>query len=215
MKVKVGILGGTFNPIHRGHIDLGLAIRQAFGLEKVLYILSARPPHKKEIEIAPVSLRWEMLLKALAPYPFFEASDIEVNRTEDSWTIDTIAQLQSMYPAYDFFFISGSEGFLKIKTWKNYRALLRMVSFIVVLRDESHRRDVEKLLAEENLVPCSGVPEQGEIMDPGVYIYKYEARTIGISSTLIRQKVKKSESIDSYVEGEIKKIMEEHKLYET
>ena len=111
---RIGLLGGTFNPVHEGHIQLGLKIRQEFQLDQILYILSAHPPHKKYRDMVPAALRWKMLKIALKPYPQLVPCDLEMKRTNDSWTIDTIQELKLQYPDHRLFFISGSEGFLKI-----------------------------------------------------------------------------------------------------
>ncbi|MCP4217601.1 MAG: nicotinate (nicotinamide) nucleotide adenylyltransferase [bacterium] len=150
-KTRIGLLGGTFNPVHHGHIDLGRHIKDAFQLDKVLYILSARPPHKKELEKAPIEIRWNMLEMALQHQPGLEPCDIEIKRDAWSWTIDTVTELKKRNPQSDFYFISGSEGFLKIKTWKNYKQLLDAVSFIVVLRKAHHREEVKNLLGDGSI----------------------------------------------------------------
>lgn len=205
MKNRVGLLGGTFNPIHRGHIELGMQILNAFLLEKVLFILSAQPPHKKNSKIASVEIRWEMLNKALKPFPELVPCDIEIKRSAWSWTVETVKELKKEYPGTKFFFISGSEGFLRIRTWKNYEVLLKSLSFIVVLREPGHREAIEMLLKEEKITfhPSS----------PSVHIFSYESDKLLISSTLIREKVKLSQQIDDFVDNEVIKIMEENKLY--
>ncbi|MGE5342643.1 MAG: nicotinate-nucleotide adenylyltransferase [Candidatus Omnitrophota bacterium] len=213
MKTRVGLLGGTFNPIHRGHIDLGMTIRDAFALDQIYYILAARPPHKTMVETAPVSLRWAMLQEALTPFPYFQACDIEMKRDTYSWTIDTVAELKHLEPETDFYFISGSEGFLKIRTWKDYRTLLRMVSFIVILRDASHCAPVEALLKDEGIPPCVEVSRSFASSENRVYVFSYPSDKLGISSTAIRQKIKLSEPIDQWVNEGVKKIMEENHLY--
>lgn len=203
-RTKIGLLGGTFNPVHRGHVELGLHIREAFGLEKVLFILSAQPPHKKDQQIASAEIRWKMLNAALKRLPQLESCDIEMKRSTWSWTVDTVRELRKTYPAKDteFYFISGSEGFLKIRTWKDYKQLLNTLSFIVVLRKPGHGQAIENLMHEEDAA-CP------------VHIFSYESDNLFISSTLIREKVRLGQSIDGLVDDEVKKIMEEYKLYES
>jgi nicotinate-nucleotide adenylyltransferase len=102
----------------------------------------------------------------------------------------------------EFYFISGSEGFLKIRTWKDYKQLLNTLSFIVVLRKPGHRQAIDILLEEEN-ASCT------------VHVFSYDSDKLFLSSTLIRGKVKQCQSIDGLVDDEVKKIMEEYKLYES
>ena len=218
MKPRVGLLGGTFNPIHRGHIELGLKIHEVFHLREILYILSARPPHKKSMDVAPAEVRWKMLQQALEPFPQLVPCDIEMKRSLDSWTIDTVSELKARFPENSYYFISGSEGFLKIPTWKNYQKLLHELSFIVILREESHETQVEQLLLKEGITPRRQYsnPLVNEEEIPSVYLFSYSSDTLGISSTFIRQKVKSSgyEQVEQYVIEEVKKIMEEYDLYE-
>lgn len=212
MKDRVGLLGGTFNPVHLGHVDLGLKIQAAFGLQRVLYILSARPPHKAGAEIVSAPLRLRMLRLALAPHPQLVPSDIEMKRESYSWTFLTMKELRRLYPRNSFYFISGSEGFLKIRTWKNYKELLNTLSFIVVLRKAGHKEKVTELLREEGVEPCFHMEAEPE--EPVIYIYTYESDKLFISSTLIRKRRKLSEDIDLLVHPEVKKIILENRLYE-
>ena len=209
---KIGLLGGTFNPVHRGHVDLGLKIKAAFGLEKVLYILSAQPPHKKLQALAPAALRLAMLKEALRPYPGLEPCDLELRRPGNSWTIDTVRQLKNSHPADRFYFISGSEGFLKIKTWKAYRQLLREVFFIIAMRQDSHYARVERLLRGEN-IPIGAEPENSPL-PPTAFLFAYESDYLALSATAVRKGSACGQDISSWVEKNVKTIMEENKLYE-
>ncbi|MCK4763692.1 MAG: nicotinate (nicotinamide) nucleotide adenylyltransferase [Candidatus Aminicenantes bacterium] len=212
MKDRVGLLGGTFNPVHLGHVDLGVKIQAAFSLQRVLYILSARPPHKEGTEIVPAPLRLRMLSEALASHPQLVPSDIEMKRHSYSWTYLTMNELRRIYPGDSFYFISGSEGFLKIRTWKNYKELLDTLSFIVVLRKAGHKEKVSNLLREEGVEPCFDMEVRAET--PMIYIYTYESDKLFISSTLIRKRRKLSADIDLLVHPEVKKIILENRLYE-
>jgi nicotinate-nucleotide adenylyltransferase len=209
---KTGILGGTFNPVHRGHVELGLKIKAAFGLEKILYILSAQPPHKKLQALPAAELRLAMLKAALRPYPGLVPCDLELRRPGDSWTIDTVRQLKSDYPAERFYFITGSEGFLKIKTWKAYQQLLREVFFIIVMRQNSHQPLVERLLRTEN-IPLGREPENSA-QPPAAFLYAYASAYLALSATAVRKKAACGRDISSDVEKSVQAIMEENKLYE-
>ena len=209
---KTGLLGGTFNPIHRGHVELGLKIKAAFGLEKILYILSAQPPHKKLQALPAAELRLAMLKKALQPYPGLVPCDLELRRPGNSWTIDTIRQLKSEYPAERFYFITGSEGFLKIKTWKAYQQLLREVFFIIVMRQKGHQTLVERLLWSEN-IPIGREPENSPL-PPTAFLYSYASAYLTLSATAVRKKAARGQDISSWVEKSVQTIMEENKLYE-
>lgn len=218
---KVGILGGTFNPVHNGHIQLGQNIRDAFQLDEILYILSANPPHKKTPDIVTPEIRWQMLTRALAPYPYLVPCDLEMKRPNDSWTIVTIEQLKRIRPNDHFYFLSGSEGFLKIRTWKDYKRLLHALTFIVLIREESHRSKVRQLLSEEGIQPLDWPLENHDQSNErdldemvNAYLYVYRSPLIHLSSTLIRGKIRASESIEGFVDPEVKKILEEKKLYE-
>lgn len=209
---KTGLLGGTFNPVHRGHIELGLKIQEAFGLDRVLYILSARPPHKKRQALPPAELRLAMLRAALQPHPGLVPCDLELKRRGFSWTIDTLRELKAALPGERFYFITGSEGFLKIRTWKDYRQVLREVLFVIVLRSRRHRAPVERLLREE------GVPlrrEPGDAQEPpGAFLHAYVSDYLELSATAIRRKRSHGQDVSPYVEQNVHKIMEEIKLYE-
>jgi nicotinate-nucleotide adenylyltransferase len=209
---RTGLLGGTFNPVHRGHIELGLKIQAAFGLSRVLYVLSARPPHKKNQPLPAAELRLAMLKAALRPYAGLVPCDLELRRQGDSWTIDTVRALKAASPGERFYFITGSEGFLRIRTWKDYQGLLREVFFIIVLRRAGHRPKVERLLREEGIPfagDCREVPEP-----PAAFLHAYKSDYLELSATAIRRKVSHGQDVSPYLEKNVQKIMEEIKLYE-
>ncbi len=206
------MLGGTFNPVHRGHIELGLKIKAAFGLDRILYILSAQPPHKKRQAMPAAELRLAMLKAALLPHPGLVPCDLELHRRGDSWTIDTIRELKAAQPDELFYFITGSEGFLKIRTWKEYRRVLQEVFFIIVLRQAGHRRKVEELLREEG-IPCDRESENPG-SPPAAFLHSYASDYLELSATAIRKRMSRGLDISPYVEKDVQKIMEEIKLYE-
>lgn len=207
---RIGLLGGTFNPVHRGHIELGLKVREAFGLDRILYVLSARPPHKQSRKIPGATVRFRMLEKALKPYPELVPCDLETKRPEPSWTVDTITELKALFPGDRFYFITGSEGFLKIRTWKEYRRVLESVSFIIVVRRADHLRKVEAILREEAVSFTVGRKPAPAF--PGAYIYQYPSSHLTLSSTIIRRRIRLHQDVSGVVDQ--KNIAEVYKLYE-
>jgi nicotinate-nucleotide adenylyltransferase len=155
-----------------------------------------------------------MLQAALRPHAGagLEVCDLELRRRGESWTIDTVRELKVARPRERFYFITGSEGFLKIRTWKDYRQLLREVFFIIVLRRASHRPQVERLLREEGVPFCDGGREVAS--PPAAFLHAYASDLLGLSATDIRKKRSHGQDVSPYVEQNVRKIMEEIKLYE-
>jgi len=211
MSRNIGLLGGTFNPVHRGHVDLGLRVRDAFNLDTVLYILSARPPHKEDDPMVSAETRLEMLQTALKPFPGLQASDLEMRRRGNSYSIDTVTHLRHRYPGDRFYFISGSEGFLKIPTWKEWRRLLGCVVFIVVLREAAHREALASLLGAEG-VPVRLFPLLFH-RPPGVNLLIYEAETLPFSSTRVRAWRRGGSDARGMLDPRVTEIMEKNGLY--
>jgi len=209
---KIGLLGGTFNPAHRGHVELGLKIQAAFGLNKVLYILSAQPPHKKLQALAAAELRLAMLKEALRPHPGLEPCELELRRPGNSWTIDTIRQLKAVDPGAQYYFVTGSDGFLKIRTWKAYRQLLGEIFFIIVIRKKGHQARVEHLLRSES-IPF-GAEAVNAPQPPAAFLYAYASDLLSLSATAVRKYNARGLDISPWVEKNVKTIMEENKLYE-
>ncbi|MDY0297480.1 MAG: nicotinate (nicotinamide) nucleotide adenylyltransferase [Acidobacteriota bacterium] len=211
MSLDIGLLGGTFNPVHRGHVELGIRVGNTFHLDRILYVLSARPPHKSLEELAPVRDRLEMLQVALAPYPRLEACDMEMHRHGRSYSIDTVESLKRRFPRNRFFFISGSEGFLQIPTWKEWRRLLQALVFIVVLREPAHLDELRCLLRPEK-VPIRLYPLRFD-QPPGVNILAYDSETLPFSSTRIRRRRSGGGEAPDMLDPHVESIMEEKGLY--
>ncbi|MEN8223569.1 MAG: nicotinate (nicotinamide) nucleotide adenylyltransferase [Acidobacteriota bacterium] len=208
---RIGILGGTFNPVHNGHIDIGLRVLDHFRLDSIRYVLSAKPPHKNEDNIVSANLRWDMLTAGLEQYPELIPDDTEIKRDEYSWTIDTVRQLLRNSPDNRFFFLSGSEGFLKIRTWKEYGQLLKLINFIVVMRTLKQGSAVTSLLKKDGIIPVlHGEPE---LSIPAVYYYSYRSDYLNLSSTRIRDLVAMGKEIDGLVSKRVREIIEEKNLY--
>ncbi|MEK6585261.1 MAG: nicotinate-nucleotide adenylyltransferase, partial [Nitrospirota bacterium] len=135
LPLKVGLLGGSFNPIHNGHLTIAQQVHERMQLSQVLFIPTGDPPHKRDGSLAPANVRLEMVRLAIADNPLFTVSDIEMRRKGKSYSIDTIRALQHYYgPSTELFFIIGLDAFLDFPTWREPKELLRICHFVVVPR---------------------------------------------------------------------------------
>jgi nicotinate-nucleotide adenylyltransferase len=127
-------MGGTFDPIHYGHLVAAEGVRHEFKLDKVIFVPSGRPPHKADNRITGPTHRLAMTELATASNPYFEVSSLEVNRPGLSYTIDTVLDFRSMYEPSELYFITGGDALLEILTWKDVDMLFSLCKFIGVTR---------------------------------------------------------------------------------
>ena len=212
--IKVGILGGTFNPLHNGHIELGQSVLNQFNLDRILYVLSAKPPHKSDVTVAPVTNRWDMLQIGLASYPCLCPSDIEMKRKDLSWTITTVEYLMAENSKNSLYFISGSEGFLKIQTWKNYRRLLSLIYFIVIIRRPEDVPKIKNLVQKEKTPILNDCNLGSDFPKCGIFIHRYESDLLSLSSTHIRALRRENKPIHEFVNNGVLQYIERYRLYE-
>ncbi len=132
--MKVGLFGGTFNPIHLGHLRSAEAVCAAFALDRIYFIPSASPPHKRTADIAPAHHRYNMVARAVAAKPAFVASRIELERAGPSFSIDTIRAFQARGIGTSLAFLIGMDAFCGIETWKDYLEIPRLCDLIVTSR---------------------------------------------------------------------------------
>ena len=134
-RVGVGLLGGTFNPIHNGHLEIARQTRDALHLERIVYIPTGDPPHKPQDNLAPAGDRYEMVRLAVASDPSFSVSDIEVRRRGKSYSVDTIRLLLQQYgESCPLYFLIGLDAFLELPTWRDPAIALTLCSFVVISR---------------------------------------------------------------------------------
>lgn len=129
---KYGIFGGSFNPIHYGHLMICEYIKEEMGLDKVIFIPTGNPPHK-ELELSAED-RYEMVRLAISPNPDFEISDIETIRVKKSYTVDTIRELKKIYKEEKLYFLIGLDSLFQLKTWMKIGDLSQEIEFVVALR---------------------------------------------------------------------------------
>lgn len=133
--MKIGIFGGTFDPVHRGHLQLAQSARTQFSLDKIIFVPAYKPPHKQELpSLTSAQDRYEMVRLAIEGEPFFELSDCELKRKGVSYTFDTVCEFESKYPNGTFFLILGKDAFDQIDTWHRANELKKKVQFLVAHR---------------------------------------------------------------------------------
>lgn len=133
--LRLGLLGGSFNPVHNGHLAIARQTREALGLDRILFIPTSHPPHKPNGSLAPAQDRYEMVRLAIASDPYFAISDVEIRRPGKAYSIDTIRLLQQEYGAQtQLFFLIGFDAFLDFPSWREPLTLLELCPFVVLSR---------------------------------------------------------------------------------
>jgi nicotinate-nucleotide adenylyltransferase len=204
--LRIGVMGGTFDPIHIGHLVAAEEARYQFELERVIFVPSARPPHKGGVSVSSPEDRLAMASLAVAEDPSLEVSDIEVRREGMSYTIDTLRAFHDSYGAdAELFFITGADAILELLTWKDPEKLLDESRFIAVTRPGF---DLSKL--KEALPRLTG---RG--MDVSDSVYTIEIPALGISSTDIRQRAAEGRPFRYMVTGAVWEYISSKGLYRT
>jgi nicotinate-nucleotide adenylyltransferase len=217
----IGLFGGTFNPIHLGHLRAAQEVKEGFGLARVYFIPSAIPPHKGSSDLAKAQDRYQMLAEAIYENPGFVASDVELKREGRSYTIDTVLYFKSILekdtPCY---LIVGSDAFLEIDTWKSFRGLFDLIPFIVMKRpSEIHGKyDFFNMLARyirENITGGYELSKDASCFHHAGKqpICLFDVTPMDISSTKIRDLVRKDASVKYLVPGVVEKYIQTKGLY--
>ena len=196
--MKIGIFGGAFNPIHNGHVQLMNSYLELLGLEKIILIPTADPPHKTGAYLASEEDRMNMLRLLVEDKPEFEVSDIEFRRESKSYTYLTLLDLREMYPDGEFYLIIGSDQYLTFNLWYKPDEILKLATVCTMARTQS---DLEKLYAYR---------AEYENMENSI-ISEFEI--IDVSSTDIRRRVKEGISITGLVPETVEEYIKEHGLY--
>jgi nicotinate-nucleotide adenylyltransferase len=212
-KKRIGLFGGTFNPIHSGHLRGAEEIRETFRLQEVIFIPAAIPPHKGTKEVIEAKHRLEMVRLATATNPFFSTTDIELLRSEKSYSIDTIRYFSERHQEA-FFFILGRDAFLEIETWKEFQHLFSLCNFVVMTRPGSEKALSSSPLPEA-LAPLFRYDQgvKNWIHTSGHIVYFKEITVMDISSTKIRELIEKGESVRYLIPGEVEAYIQKNRLY--
>lgn len=198
---KIGIMGGTFDPVHNGHLLLGRQAYVEYGLDSIWYMPSGQPPHKKDHRVTDVKQRCEMLKLAIAGNDAFVFSDFEVARDGYSYTARTLTLLNEAYPEHEFYFIVGADSLYEIETWYHPAEVIRSVTILAAGRE----------YGDEHLP----MKEQIEYLNQkyGGHICQLHCTEVDISSEAIRDMAARGKSVAKYVPAGVAAYIEKHRLY--
>jgi nicotinate-nucleotide adenylyltransferase len=202
----LGVFGGTFDPIHIGHLAVAEEAAESLGLERVVFVPAARPPHKPGVEFAPAEDRFAMVELAIADNPCFEASRIELDRPGPSYTIDTLAELgggvRRLGPGPQLFLILSADAFAGLPTWHEPQRVLSLARLAVVPR-EGYADGSPDSLAEW----FPGLPDAA---DRAVFL---DGPRLHISASDLRQRAAAGRSLRYLVPDAVRRHIEDHALY--
>jgi len=192
---RVGVLGGSFNPIHYGHLLLADEVVEALSLDRLLFVPAASPPHKPATQLAPAAARYEMVRLAIAGHPQFAASDLELRRPGPSYTVDTLQALAA--GGDELFYVVGSETFLDLLTWREPRRIARLARLVVIPRAGSPF-DAESAAAQKVL---RGIGAEGGFVHdlagsvPARGVLVVHATSLPLSASELRRRVREGRSL--------------------
>lgn len=212
--MRIGILGGTFDPIHLGHLRMAEEVGEEMGLDRVYLIPSAFPPHKDKKPLTPFPHRFTMTRLAAAESPLLEVTDMEGRRRGLSYSIETLKEFQGLFqPDLELFFIIGMDAFLEIESWRDYSRLFDYAHFVVIQRPGVSPERLEPFLRSLGVEFSEG-PKEGIFVAPsGNLLIPMVATLMEISSTKIRQRVAEGKSIRFLVSDAVRSYIIEEGLY--
>lgn len=187
---RIGIFGGTFDPPHIGHLIVAQDAWSRLELDRLIFIPASAPPHKVGLEIAPAALRLEMLRAAIGDDPRFDAIDLELRRSGPSYTVDTLRELRTLYPAAELSFLLGADQFRELHTWREPSEIVQLAQLVVLSR------------GGEGIEPRLGFPHR-----------ELEVTRIDLSATEIRNRVAEGRPIRYLVPEGVAAIVEREGLY--
>jgi nicotinate-nucleotide adenylyltransferase len=196
--MRVGVLGGTFDPIHVGHVAAASAALECASLDRVLFVPSAEPPHRAAA-LAPAEDRLEMCRLAIVGEPRFEVSDLEIRRGGRSYTVDTLQELKRLRPADDFFLILGWDAAKLLRTWRDPVNVVELATIVIISR------------------PGTQAPQPADFVeagfDPDRFTFCGLQTTPDVSGSAVRRAIGRGESVAGKVPAQVERYIATHHLY--
>ena len=212
---RVAVLGGSFNPIHSGHLLLADEVLELLGLDRLLFVPAAAPPHKPAAQLAPAADRFEMVRLAIAGQPRFAVSDLELRRSGPSYTVDTLQELAAGGDALSL--VIGSETFLDLLSWREPRRVAGLARLVVIPRAGS-AFDPESAAAQKVLREIGGTPSgfvhagAGAVLPPGGVVIVH-ATSLPLSASELRRRVREGRSLAFRLPPAVIDYVRAHGLY--
>ena len=217
---RIGLLGGTLDPMHCGHIDTALGARRALGLDRVYVVPSHVPPHRAQQPLASGYHRFAMTALAVNGIEGLAASDVELRAPGPSYTADTLRRFRERgaIPSTQLFFITGADAFAEIETWYRYPDVLDLAHFAVVSRPNFPVERLRQVLSSltERMISVGANEQEARIADRGprfASIFLIDAPTPDVSSTEIRRRLLAGESVSGMVPDAVERHIRQHRLY--
>ena len=196
--MRTGIMGGTFNPIHNAHLMIAEFAREQFGLDSVWFMTSGNPPHKRDMNLPNAKVRQEMVRAAIEDNPHFEVCTYEVERTEYSYTANTLTEFSEIYPNREFYFIIGADSLEMFHKWYKPQIIAKHCTILVFARKGTEKLEA---VAEE----CR------RQFDADIHII--DAPVFDISSSMIRKRIGDSKSVKYMIPDGADEYIKKHNLY--
>ncbi len=211
--MRIGLFGGTFDPVHNGHLEIAEKVWHWFSLDRLYFIPAAQSPHKQQRPEATAWDRFAMLVLATQRSAAFYVSAVELERGGVSYTIDTIREFRHrLGEEAELYFIIGADAFQEITHWKAYDHLLRLMNLVVVPRPK-YPLSVERLPDDIRARVRTFVPEQDRVEEGGPWIYVCSGIHSEISATAIREARRRGEAIARWIPPEVAAYIEKYHLY--
>jgi nicotinate-nucleotide adenylyltransferase len=210
---RIGVLGGTFDPVHQGHLGLAAYVLDVLNLDSILFVPAARPPHKGHAEVTPFHHRAAMLKIAVRDKPRFFVSELEAQRSGPSYSVDTLKELRILVdPGVLLFFIIGMDAFVELKTWKNFKQLLDYANLAVVSRPGFSLRHIDPVINRLGRYVYDAGDSCWIASDRLGRIHPLDMPHMDISSTAVREKARTGSSLAGLIPAAVSEYILQHKL---